>query len=368
MDEAAAFSPLNAAHPAHPTQSGRGEKVAPPGAQALPPALLADRQYLGSRSSRIALYTSGAAKHALRSSAPLVLVHSMHAGASAAEVRPVFDKFAGIRPVVALELPGFGSSDRGPQPYTPDYMAQALLSTLGWLRSVGHTQPADVMALSLSCEFATLAALAEPEAFRSLALISPTGLESWRRERYEGGRTRERDGLARLLDVPAIGQSLFSAITTRASMRWFLQRTWGGNDVDERLLAYGHRSAQEPDGHHAPLAFVRGALSTRGIADLYRRLELPVWVAHGVRGTSSNCGALARSAPSRWWTHQTFASGAMPHFEQPRLFFENYVMFMRSAGAHAASARMGDNAAPLATPVDGSMATSIATPVVADLP
>src|SRR5688572_1334664 len=58
---------------------------------------------------------------------PLVLIHSINAAASAYEMRPIFEYYRGKRPVFALELPGFGFSEREDRGYTADVFVQALL-------------------------------------------------------------------------------------------------------------------------------------------------------------------------------------------------------------------------------------------------
>src|SRR4051794_36329079 len=50
--------------------------------------------------------------------APVVLLHSVNAAASAYEMRPLFEALRGRRPVYALELPGFGFSARVDRPYS----------------------------------------------------------------------------------------------------------------------------------------------------------------------------------------------------------------------------------------------------------
>ena len=43
---------------------------------------------------------------------PLVLLHSVNAAPSSMEMRPLFERYRGSRPVYALDLPGFGMSQR----------------------------------------------------------------------------------------------------------------------------------------------------------------------------------------------------------------------------------------------------------------
>jgi hypothetical protein len=60
--------------------------------------------------------------------APLLLVHSVNAAASAAEVRPLFEHYSATRTVFAIDLPGFGHSRRADIAYTPRLMTDALHS------------------------------------------------------------------------------------------------------------------------------------------------------------------------------------------------------------------------------------------------
>ena len=104
------------------------------------------------------------------SAAPLVLIHSINAAGCSFEMRPIFQAYRGMRDLYALDLPGFGFSERADRVYSYDLYKQAILDLV---ERIG--KPVDVIALSLSCEFAARAALERPELFRSLTMISPSG-------------------------------------------------------------------------------------------------------------------------------------------------------------------------------------------------
>jgi len=89
---------------------------------------------------------------------PLLLVHSVNAAASAAEVRPLFEHFRATRTVFAIELPGFGLSQRGDRDYSPRLMTDALHAAAAQVRARCGNAPLDAMALSLGCEFLARAA------------------------------------------------------------------------------------------------------------------------------------------------------------------------------------------------------------------
>lgn len=201
------------------------------------------------------------------SATPVVLVHSVNAAASAYEMRPLFEQWRPSRRVVAPDLPGFGASTRGDLPYTPEAMADAIASVLE------TTGRAHVVALSLGCEFAARAALARPDLVADLTLISPTGLG----RRQDVGMPTVVGSVVR---APVAGQAFFDLLVTRASIRWFLSRSFVG-DPDEGLVEHAWATAHRPGARFAPAAFLDGTLFTADAADrLYAPLDVPVLVVH----------------------------------------------------------------------------------------
>ena len=313
----------------------------PPNSLPLPPALDGELHFVSGAGPRLALYISRLDAGSERGNlTPLVVVHSVNAAASAAEVRPVFERYGATRPVVALDLPGFGQSERGALKYSPQMMTEAILRAVEYLQGLGFKRPADLMAVSLSCEFAALAAVARPHWFRSVALVSPTGLDSAAvMGAYEPDQTKEKRMLRRVLEAPLWAQAVYRLLTSRASIRYFLGRTWGSVAIDQKLLEYNLLSVQQPGARYAPFAFVSGALFTPGIGKLYTRLQQPVWIAHGMRGDFSDCDGLPRLRAADKWRVDVFATGALPFFEVPSLFASRYDAFLRKARTQSDAAR-----------------------------
>ena len=202
------------------------------------------------------------------SGAPILLIHSINAAASSFELRPLFEHFAGRRPVYCLDLPGFGQSDRPRLDYRPDLYARAIAALLG--RVPGG--PADVVALSLSGEFAARAAILTPGSIRSLVLVSPTGFSA---QPLPGPLMA--GSMKRLLNIPVMSQWLFNLVASRRSIRFFLQRCFVG-PVPEAMVDYAHATSHQPGARLAPLAFLSMDLFTRDATDvLYSRLgDIPV--------------------------------------------------------------------------------------------
>jgi pimeloyl-ACP methyl ester carboxylesterase len=276
---------------------------------ALPDPLSGKRTDLNSASGRIAMYSARGASDGV----PLLLIHSVNATPSAYEVRPLFDFYAGKRPVYALDLPGFGQSDRSDRDYSIKIMTDAIHAAVDEIRR-HHAGPVDALALSLSCEFLARAALEQPASFRTLAFISPTGFEGAARDDANGGN-RGMPWLRTALDVPLWSRGLFNALTSRSSIKFFLQKTFGSQEFDQGMWDYAYLTTHQPGARYAPYAFVSGYLFSKDALLLYERLTHPVWMAHGVRGDFVDYRHKPVVEGRANWRFNVFPSGAFPHFE-----------------------------------------------------
>lgn len=266
---------------------------------------------------------------------PLLLVHSINATASAFEMGPIAQRQSRRRAVIALDLPGFGSSEKTDRRYSPAQMRTAINAAIDWIGAQVSTRPIDLMALSLGCEFAAESALRKPARVRTLTLISPTGMEGRRvGERYEDGRTREQAWLRGLLRENRLGSQLYRLLTTQTSMRWFLSRAWGTTDFSPALLEHGRMCAALPGARYAPLDFVSGALFTRGVIERYRALQMPLWVVHGNQGSFTDFEACPTHTDIRAGLaacpveRTVIDGGSMPHFESLDAFDAAYQHFL----------------------------------------
>ena len=119
-------------------------------------------------------------------------------------------------------------------------------------------------------------------------------------------------------------------LTRPGTIRYFLRRTWGSNEIDEGLAAYDDVITKQPGAEHAPLAFASGRLFSRDIRRVYEALRLPVWLAHGTRGDFQDFRGADWVRGRAGWTVQAFDTGALPHFERPQTFCEAYERFLAS--------------------------------------
>ncbi len=267
---------------------------------------------------------------------PLLLVHSVNAAASAAEVRPLFDRYRASHTVYAVDLPGFGLSARPDVVYTPRLMTDALHALNAEIRRRSGSSRIDALGVSLGCEFVARAALEQPLHWRRLALVSPTGLDGHTPRRGKPGSSRKKRWLYALLSNPAWAQPLFNALTRPGVVRYFLQRTWGSKAIDEPVWAYAVQSARQPGARFAPLHFLSGGLFSADIHRVYENLSQPVWMGHGTRGDFTDFRAMSLLRGFAW-RFTVFPSGAMPYFELPGQFAVELDKFLGAARPDAES-------------------------------
>jgi pimeloyl-ACP methyl ester carboxylesterase len=244
---------------------------------------------------------------------PLVLIHSVNAAASAYEMRPLFERFRGSRPVYALDLPGFGHSERADRIYSPQLFTQAVLDMLKL------TGQADVVALSLGSEFAARTALERPDLFHSLTMISPSGFtaKDERGVSQSASDNGASDFAHGLLSAPLWSQAFYDLLTTKRSIGWFLSMSFVGT-VDVGLATYAYLTSHQPGARYAPLYFVSGKLFTPDIAaNVYERLTIPVQVVYDQDAFVNFDllpGVVERNP--NWQSQRITPTKGLPHFEQ----------------------------------------------------
>ena len=90
------------------------------------------------------------------------------------------------------------------------------------------------------------------------------------------------------------------------------------------------RTAREPGARFAPLAFLSGKLFSADVTSVYEALAQPVWMSHGVRGDFTDYRGASRLKGRNHWRITALQTGALPYFEVPSAFCNEYAAFLRS--------------------------------------
>lgn len=204
---------------------------------------------------------------------PIVFLHGIDAAASSAEWRDAFAGLKGKRPLYALDLLGFGLSDRSSRRYrAADYP-----ELLGDFLDEVVREPAVVVASSLGASYAITVAARTPERVAGLLLVSPTGLQ-----RFNQPPTRAQRLLETFLRLPILGSAAFNLLVSRASVTYFLkERTYANPErVTDATIDYAYQSAHQDGARYAPAAFIGGSLD-QDLRSIYPALTQPIWIAWG---------------------------------------------------------------------------------------
>lgn len=244
---------------------------------------------------------------------PLVLVHGIYAGAWAVEWQAVAPRLAEHFTVYAIDLLGFGRSDRPALKYTAPLYQQLVADFVA--RVVG--EPAALVAGSLSAAHALVLAARDAERFPAVVLSVPTGIAQLRDQ-----PTMTADALRLLVETPVVGTAMYNALVTKGAIRHFLEPLFARRDLatDELVEAY-HASAHQPGAKHALAAFVSGQLNA-DVRPALRRLLQPALVVWGAqaRQTPVEQAHGFRVLKPDLRLEVLARCGDLPHVEQPAQF------------------------------------------------
>lgn len=228
------------------------------------PLLPVTPNFLTWRGHRLAHYQAGTGR-------PVLLIHSINAAASAFEMRGPFEHLGEGFAIHAIDLLGYGNSDRPARRYwAEDYISQIELA----LETIG--EPTAVIASSLGAAYAVMAAARRPALVRELILSCPVGM----------GKLTAPPGLIANSAYNALrgaaGEALFERLTTMGSIRYFLRSEGYHNPscltslTEEAFYAV----CRHPGAYHAPICFLTRQLNC-DIRSTFPRLTQPVLIIWG---------------------------------------------------------------------------------------
>ncbi len=297
----------------------------------LPPALAGERIEFDSAAGHLSYYRIAPQSHTDSSrdiAPPMLLIHSMNASGSAAEMRPVYQYYGELLTVYAIDLPGFGFSERSDRVYLPRLMTDAVHALVARIRAEHNGAQVDALALSLGCEFLARAAQESPADYRSVSLVSPTGFNGKKPRLGPAESVVGSYRAQRVLAWSGWSDGLFRQLTRPGVIRFFLEKTWGSKRIDEALFEYDITTTKQSGAKHAPLYFLSALLFSADIMHVYDALTMPTWLVHGVRGDFVDYRLKSRFAQVPNWTMDVVLTGAIPYFEIPDEFFAKYDAFL----------------------------------------
>ena len=249
----------------------------------------------------------------------LVLLHGVNAAGSSHEFRYVVDELAAEYHVLAPDLPGFGHSDWPPLLYS----ASLYETFVGdFLRDLSENPT--VVASSLTAAYLAAALDApRPPRVSELLLVCPTATA------MPGQKTAVRS----LLRAPLVGEGLFNLLTSRPSIRYFLQDHGFANEanITDEWVEYDWQTAHQPGARYAPASFVSGFLNSAvDLGGVLAGLDVPTAILWGGEAHLPPVDAGRELADDADATLVVFENAdLLPHAEFP----EEFVTWVRDRTA-----------------------------------
>src|SRR6478672_9629687 len=268
---------------------------------------------------------------------PILFVHGIGAGVSSFMWRKNFDPLSQSFRVYALDLLGFGFSDK---PAAARYAADLYVELISdFIREVVGGK-VNLIASSLSASYAVRVADEHPELVRALILNAPAGYDSH----------TSRPGMAGaafygLLQSPVLGTSFYNVMASERSIRDYARDHlfYDHHRVSDRLVANLYATSHQAGAQHAIAAFVSGYLNT-DTQSPFSRLTQPVVLVCGKQDfTTSFDSVLALLELNPRATLEVFDyCRMMPEQEQPEKFnsLVRATFLARSVAAGADSSRL----------------------------
>ncbi len=243
----------------------------------------------------------------------LVFLHGFGGGSSAFEWSKVFPAFASDYRVIAPDLIGWGESDHLDRDYTIDDYLNNLPE---FIQATCPGQAVTVVASALTAALIVRVAIAQPNLFKSLILMTPAGLSDF-------GNDYTQSPFAQLVSTPFIDKFIYrGAIATPFGIESFLKTRQFADpsrisqDIIDAYLA----SAQKPNAEYTALSFVRGTLCF-DLAEYIGQLTTPTTLLWGEKAAFTGPGLgrkLAAKNPDAIKLFEVIKStGLTPQLELP---------------------------------------------------
>lgn len=247
---------------------------------------------------------------------PLLLIHDLLPGDSAAEWKNVVRKFSASHTVYTLDLLGFGRSDKPAMTYT-NYLYVQLIHD--FIRDVIE-EKTDIIATGTSANAAVLSCSSDKSLFRRLILVNPDGSEK------AGQMPDRRTKLGKLaVEIPVIGTLLYNIMVSRPVLRREMSHSYYENPAYyNRDLHHSFHEAAHLRGYSAKFSYssIIGNYTNFGISHKLGEIENRLCILGGA-GEPSIHDTIRHFKKQNPAIQSFFIAGSrhFPQVEKPETFF-----------------------------------------------
>ncbi|UOY92534.1 alpha/beta fold hydrolase [Ectobacillus sp. JY-23] len=256
---------------------------------------------------------------------PLLLIHSISLGASPFCWRKNIDALASRYTVYALELPGFGSSEKRPMIYTANIFIPAITE---FIEKVVQAR-VSIITRDLPAAYCSYIAYIRPELVAKLLLITPSGLAGNDTSPCESSSTTFT-----IFTQPFVGNGLYNTFSSKESLDQQLKTIFYSDpayvtpDVIENFYANAH---QCPNANYAPASFVAGYCNF-SVRSFFGMITQPILILWGAKAIVSPVQNLSQFLGLRPQTqYQIFTNcGLILQEEDPKRFNDTALQFLQA--------------------------------------
>ncbi|MEH2300370.1 MAG: alpha/beta hydrolase [Nostoc sp.] len=245
---------------------------------------------------------------------PLLFLHNFGGGASAYEWSKVYPAFASKYQILAPDLIGWGESAHPVR----DYKIRDYLSTIAEFIIQTCRQPVTVVASSLTAAFAIRLAIVQPNLFKALFLVCPSGFDDF-------GEGAGRRLPLSVINTPLLDNFIYIlGAENEIAVRNFLQSFLFAKSqrVSQEMVEAYLTSAQQPNAKFAALSFLRGDLYF-DLSLYIQQLTIPTRIFWGEKAQFTNIKLGRRLANLNISAIRDFYAiadaGILPHLEIPEV-------------------------------------------------
>lgn len=163
---------------------------------------------------------------------PILLIHDLTVGSSVYEFNKIVDTLAANHEVYAIDLLGYGLSDKPNMTYT-NYLYVQLITD--FIKNI-IKKKTDVIATGDSSQIAVMVCHNDPEVINKMIFINPSSL--YQSNQIPSKRTKL---LKLLLDIPIIGTFVYNLFTNKATFEKIFKKDYYYNSInieEKDILSY----------------------------------------------------------------------------------------------------------------------------------
>ncbi|MEF9952096.1 MAG: alpha/beta fold hydrolase [Clostridium sp.] len=205
----------------------------------------------------------------------LLLIHDTTIGSSSFSWRKNFDELAKNHTVYAIDLPGFGKSEKRPLTYTSDVYTYVIKSFVDEIIK----GDCSVVASSLSAAYAIQVQHEDPTTFDRIVAVSPSGIFNMSDDPSKLSKVATT-----AFKLPVVGTFAYNIMSSKNILESHMKNNvYHNKDLASSYVLNHYLNSSKQDGplsKYAPTSYLSGYMNI-SIAQALASLEIPLLVIWG---------------------------------------------------------------------------------------